>query len=92
MKTIALDQATYDELMAVTKWYDAMPTDLPNFYAGDRFHENVFEFRAGTIPDDALPEEQYLEYFELTEDGLCLVAGMEDGSDGDETYLIVRKD
>lgn len=90
-KEIALEAKVYDGLLAVSQWYDAMPTDVQKFNTGDRFHENVFDYRASCIPDDALPEETYLDYFELSDDGLYLVCGDEETGMEGPKYKIVRK-
>lgn len=91
MNDITLDKNVYDELMAVSRWYAAMPkdNDTPNFYAGDRFHENVFEFRMNCIPDDAINfEEFYVNYFEMENDELFVVLGSEET--GEETDTRVK--
>ena len=78
MNEIALDKNVYDELMAVSRWYDEMPLSdsTPNFEAGDRFHENVFNFRMSCIPEDVVDfEDSYVDYFELQNDELFAVVG-----------------
>lgn len=76
MKQIAIDKPLFDQLMAVSKWYYAIPKNTPNFYAGDRFHESVFEFQHSVIPDDVLTfDSMYVSHFELQgEDLFAMIA------------------
>lgn len=90
MKTIELEQAKYNELMAVSLWYDGMPTDT-TFNAGDRFHENVWDFRMSHIPTGLLPDNQYFSHFELVGDDLFVIVGHDDGETDEAEYKIVPK-
>lgn len=89
MKTIELDQSKYKELMAVSVWYDGMPTNT-TFNAGDRFHENVWDFRMSCMPDDLLEGDQYFSHFELIGDDLFVIV-MVDGETDEDEYKIVPK-
>jgi hypothetical protein len=93
MNEIAIEKDVYEELMALSRWYDAMPSSK-NFNAGDRFHENFFDYQFSCIPaekeDTINDEDHYFECFELTDEGLFV---LQSSYDNDETvaWKIVPK-
>ena len=89
---IKLASSRYDELVSVSKWYEQMPNftiGTSKFYAGDHFHERMFEFRTDCFDDGILNENQYLSHFELVGDNLFAVVGT-DGSTEEEHYQFVK--
>ncbi len=83
MKEIVIKASLFEELIAVSLWYNAMPSATPNFYAGDRFHENIFEFQAACISDDGYAigtdDNRYLSHFEIQDGKLVVAFGRESG-------------
>jgi len=64
MKEIAIEKSLFDQVMAVSMWYAAIPT-TPDFYTGDRFHEGVYDFQRSVISDDVGDENMFVSHFEL---------------------------
>lgn len=89
MNEIAIEKEMYDQLIAVTKWYDAMP-DAPYFGAGDRFHENVSDFQHSCIPDDFEVEGMYASHFELDGDELFVAYGYEEPKSEEEEFVLYK--
>ena len=82
MEPITIDKAKYDELLEVTRWYDNQPKALNNVVS-DSFHESIYEFKIGCVPDNVVAEEAgYVASVELKDNELYAVIGMYD--DGKE--------
>jgi len=94
MKEITIEKSLFDQLMAVSVWYAAIPT-TPDFYIGDRFHENVSDFQHSCIPDGVVAENMFISHFELTNGELIAAFGYHqfDGATEDQfvLYKIVSK-
>lgn len=90
MTPIVMSPEVYDEVLSVARWYAATPESRV-FSAGDRFHENVSEFFACSIPDDSYDEDQYFfSHFEIVDEELVACLGYQDGSDDDLQVKVVR--
>lgn len=96
MNEIAIDKDRYEELMALSRWYEAMPpkAETPNFYAGDSFHEKFNDFRSDCIPVDVESiindEDHYNGGFELTDEGLFVIV-VDVNTNEEELWKIVPK-
>lgn len=73
------------ELMAVTAWYENMPSFVESmFHAGDRFHENVNEFQMSHLPDHPFFENGFCSHFEIRDGTLCAALDQDPWWDRDE--------
>lgn len=88
MNEIKISKERYENLLAVTRWYKSMPK-IDDFYAGDRFHERMFDFQMSCIPEDAINFDKfYVINFEIKDGVVCALIG--DQESGRETSEVMK--
>lgn len=91
MNEIAISKKNYEELLAVTKWYEAAPKSN-SFYPGDEFHENVFEYQQAALGVSGIDDEEfYISQFEVRDGELFAFVSKQDGTGEDVPTKIIPK-
>lgn len=88
-----LPQDKLDKLLAVTLWYDMMPSEDVGLCAGDSFHENVNEFQMSHIPDHPFFANGYTSHLEIRDGivyaALCRESSVAEQTSDDSEYIYV---
>lgn len=76
-KTFSVGPKKFEQLKALTEWYDAMPAGIE---VGDRFHENVFDIQVSHI-ELLADDEYYFSHVELSDGKMIASYGLNECGD-----------
>lgn len=86
--TIILPPKDYDNLLAILKWEQSMPSVL-NDYLGDRYGEYMWNAERDHIPTE-LEDWEYISHIEVNDDKIVVVFGSGDVEPDEFLVPVIR--